>query len=130
MNKSIYLANKTLDNNTGGATYAVPATVYIELNTVAPNDDGSGGVAASIARKSVSLASAFATPASGKSKSNSVAITWPAASGSLGTIAAISIWDASSGGNLLYSGALATPRAIPDGGVFTLPAGALVLNES
>jgi hypothetical protein len=55
--------------------------------------------------------------------SNTAAVEFPTASASWGTITYAAILDASTGGNMLAYGALATSKTIDSGDVFRIPTG-------
>lgn len=107
---------------------SAPATWYIGLYTVAPADDGTGGTevtGGSYARKSVTNNSTEfpnATGANPSTKSNANAITFAAATASWGTVVAWGVLDQSSGGNLLYFGAMQTPIVVDSGKTFEFKA--------
>lgn len=115
--KSDYLENKILDHVLGGGDYTRPATVYVGLFTTAPSDTGGGTEVSggSYARVAVTNNATNFPAASSGSKSNGTAITFPAATANWGTVVAFGIFDASSGGNLLYWGWLGSDS----GKVFT-----------
>jgi hypothetical protein len=119
--KSDYLENEVLDHVLGGGDYARPATVYVALYTAAPTDSStgsSGGTEVSGGNYSRAAVTNNATnfpAASGGSKSNGTAITYPTPSANWGTIVAFAIIDASSGGNILYWG-LVTPNKTVNNG--------------
>jgi len=103
--KSNYLEAKLLDHVLGAAVYTPPSIVYAALYSVAPDDTGGGTEISGngYARVPVNndlinwpLASGTTT------KVNGVYFTFPAATASWGTIAAIGIFDAATSGNLLY----------------------------
>lgn len=107
--KSDYLENKLLDHTLKNTAYTSPTTVYAALFTTIPTDaspgtEVSGG---SYARQAITFGSA-----SGGSSSNSVAVTFPAATGAWGAIVAFAIFDASTVGNMLYWGELLGPRKV------------------
>ena len=123
-----YLENKIIDWLFRGQTYTPPATLYFGLLTVAPTDSAAGTevTGGSYARQPVTAALAnFAgtqgatttTVSSGASgtTSNNAAITFPAPSANWGTIAAWGIYDAVSGGNLLFY-TLQTPNKTVNNG--------------
>ena len=93
------LLNATLRNT----SYTSPTTVYLALFTTDPTDADTGTevTGGSYAREAVT----FAAP-SGGSTSNSGDITFTTATASWGTITHAGIYDASSGGNLMYHGSL------------------------
>jgi len=83
---------------TGGAPLDHPQR-YAGLFTTSPTDVGTDGVEVSAASY-VRVPIPAATP-SGGSVSNGVAIVWPPAAESWGTVTAIGIFDAITAGNLL-----------------------------
>lgn len=112
MSASNYLENKLLDHALGTATFAKPAAVYLGLFTADPGEAGPGTEVAGLgyARQQVqfSAASAGATE-------NTTLITFPqAAGGAWGTITHWALFDASTAGNMLISGAFAASRVIAD----------------
>jgi hypothetical protein len=108
---SDFLENELLDHILGGADYARPATVYVALYTAVPTDAGGGTEVAggSYARAAVTNNSTNFPAAVAGSKGNAVALTFPAASAIWGTIVAVGIFDALTGGNLLFWAAAPTP---------------------
>ncbi len=97
---------------TGSATR--PTNWYVALYTAAPSDSGGGTEVSGsgYARQSATFAAA-STP--GGTTSNTNAITFTAAGGSWGSVTHLGIFDALSGGNLLWHGALVAPKTIADG---------------
>ena len=115
---SDYLESKILNwALRGTAMGTAPANVYIALFTAAPNDAGGGTEVSggSYARVAVSTSGGFDAPSSGGVTANTNLITFPVPSASWGTITHVGIFDASSGGNLLFWGALTTPVAVNNG---------------
>lgn len=124
--KSDYLENKILDHVLKNTTYTSPTTVYVGLFTVTPSDTGGGTEVSgsSYARQSVTFA-----VASGGSTSNSAIVTFPTATGSWGTVVAFGLFDALSGGNLLYWSALNSNRTVSFGDTASFTVGSLVVTE-
>ena len=129
--KSDYLENKILDHVLGGGDYTRPATVYVALYTVAPTDAGGGTEVSggSYARVAVTNNSTNWPAASSGSKSNGTAISFPAATANWGTVVAFGIFDAASGGNLLYWGTLSASKAVNNGETASFAAGQLTISE-
>lgn len=114
-----------------GATAAAgtgPATFYYGLFTAAPSDTGGGtevsggayarvAVTASLTNFAGTQAAASTAASSGTSgtTSNNAAITFPAPTANWGTVTHIGIFDASTAGNLLFWGALASSKTINNG---------------
>lgn len=129
--KSNYLENKVLDHVLGGADYARPGTLYVELYTDVPSEAGVGTevTGGAYARASV-LNNAANFPASvGSSKSNANAIAFPTATANWGTVVGFAIFDNASGGNCLFAGALAEAFNVNAGATFSFQAGQLVFTE-
>lgn len=91
-----------------------PTTWYVALYTAAPSDSGGGTEVSGngYSRQSASWDTASGT---GGTTANSGAISFTAAGGSWGTVTHMGIFDASSGGNLLWHGALAASKTVADG---------------
>ena len=121
---SDYLEAELLDHMIGSA-YSAPATWYVALSTADPTDDASGIAepsGGSYARVSVA-ANTFSRATS--TIDNDAAITWAEATGSWGTLTHWAIYDAASGGNMLFHGSLGSSQAIASGETARLPAGTL-----
>lgn len=106
---------------TGSPSPARPTAWYLALYTVAPTDTGGGTEVSGTAY--VREAATFTV--SGDTASNSAAVEWPTAGGSWGTVVAVGVFDALSGGNLIAYGDLTTNKTIDTGDVFRIPAGDL-----
>lgn len=131
--KSNYLENKVLDHVLGGSDYTRPATVYASLHTISTGEAGAGTECSggSYARVAITNNNTNFPAASGGSKSNGTAISFPVLSGSIGTVVAWGIWDASTSGNLLYWGDLdvADQKAYVANDQPIIPASALTITE-
>jgi len=128
---SDYLEKALNDHVLGGGDYTRPGTVYVALFTAAPSDSGGGTEATggSYARASVTNNSTNwpgATSGTGV-KSNGTAITFTTATGDWGTVTHFAIFDAASGGNMLYWGALTASRTVLNGDTFQFAIGALTI---
>lgn len=124
-NLSDWSENALMDWLMGGATPTRPSARYVALFTAAPNDAGGGTevTGGSYARTAVTFAAA-----SGGATSNSGTVTFPTATANWGTVTHIGIFDASTGGNLLWHGALTASKAIDTSDTFSIPAGDLDLS--
>lgn len=118
---SDYLENKVLGHVFGGTSYTAPATIYLALYTVAPDDTGGGTEVSggSYARQSCAFT------VTGNLATNTSAVEWPTATGSWGTVVAVGVFDASTSGNLLAYGNLTSSKTIASGDVLRIPAGDL-----
>ncbi len=128
MSFSDYWENEILDHILNDGAYTAP-TIYVGVSTADPGDD-----AATLAEPSgngyarVATAAADWNAASGGSKTNANAITFPEASGSWGTISHVCLFDAATDGNLLASGALSASQAITTGQILRFPASNLTVS--
>ena len=97
---------------------------YLALFTAAPGETGGGTevTGGGYARRQVT----FGTPSSGR-MSNSAAIEFPTASASWGTAVAWGLFDASSGGNLVWYGSITTPKELLAGDIYRVNAKNLTL---
>jgi hypothetical protein len=133
--KSNYLENAILDHVLGGGDFTRPATVYVALftdsNTQTQRDAGTVTEVAgsAYARVAVTNNATNWPAASGGSKSNGTAITFPTPTGSWGTVTAFGLYDASTAGNLLYHGDLTASQAVASGNTVSFAVAALVVSE-
>lgn len=124
MSASDYLENKILDHILGSSAYTQPSR-FLALSTATLQDDNSGTELSGngYSRKSIS----FGTASSG-SITNSSAVEFDTATGDQGTISHFGIYDASSGGNLLFHGAFSASKVISTGDVLKVSASALTIS--
>jgi hypothetical protein len=113
---SDYAENKLLDHVLGTTTYTKPAAVYIQLHTADPGEAGTTAVFADNRRVVAAFAAASGGSASG---SGSPVALWSSVTAA-GTITHISIWDASTAGNCLWTGALSASKTVAIGNNFSL----------
>ena len=121
---SDYLEDKVLDHVFGGTAYTAPATLYVALYTVAPDDTGGGTevTGGSYVRQTGTFTVSGTSPTTA---TNAAAIEYPTATADYGTVVAVGILDASSGGNLLAYADLTTSKTVSTGDVFRFDAGDL-----
>jgi hypothetical protein len=124
---SDYLENKLIDHILRNTSYAVPTTIAVGLYTAAPTDAGggtevSGGSYARVtvgpsvsAWLSTNGASSGASSGTGGQSSNGADITFPAPTANWGTVTHFGVFDATSGGNLLFWAALSASKTINNG---------------
>ena len=120
---SPYLANKLLDHALGTASYTAPATVYLGLLL---GDPEQGGTEVTEGTGYVRQATTFISSVNGGS-SNAAEKTFTASGGSWGQISFIGLYDALSGGNTLFSGAVDVPKLVSDGESATVSIGDLTI---
>ena len=103
-----------------------PTAWYVALYTVAPSDSGGGTEVSGngYSRQTVAWGTATGT---GGTTDNTGVVSFTATGGNFGEIVAIGIHDASSGGNLLWHGALSANKTVNDGDTLEFAAGAIDL---
>lgn len=120
MSISNYAEDALLDT-LRNTSFAV-ANTYLQLHTGDPGEDGTANVASESSRQAVSFSAA-----SGGSMASSAAVTWT----NVSTTEAYthwSMWDASSAGNALWYGALASTASVTAGDTFQITSLTLSLN--
>ena len=132
---SNYLENELLDHALGtGSAFSQPSNVYVGLFTSA---DSTGATAANLEAGTISneisgngysRQTATFGAASGGSASNSGNLTFTASGGNWGTITHVAVHDNSSGGNVLFYGALTTAKTIEDGDSFQIATSNLTIS--
>lgn len=129
--KSDYLELELLDHVLGGADYARPATVYVALYTVTPDDTGGGTEVSggSYARATVTNDATNWPAAAAGAKSNGTEIVFATATADWGTIVAFAILDALAAGNFLYWGAITPNKDVDNGDTAKFAVGDLDITE-
>lgn len=135
---SDFLENRLIDQLFRGQAAPTTTTLHVGLLTAAPSDSGggtevSGGSYARVAVTSSlanwagtqSAGSSVASTGSGGQTSNNVAITFPTPTAGWGNVTHFGIYDAASGGNLLFWGALTIAKTINQADTVTFPAASL-----
>ena len=120
MSISNYAEDKLLKVVFNNTAFGAVATTYIKLHTGNPGEDCTSNPSAMTTR----VAASWATAASGSVATNaSVTFTSMPANE---TITHISVWDAASGGNPLWYGALTTSRGVLIGDSLQFPSGQII----
>lgn len=114
MSISNYAELKILEHTTGKTAWTMPTTVYVKLHTGDPGEAATSNAATETTRQSASWASA-----SSGSIATSATITWTNVS-TTETYTHWSLWDASTAGNALWSGALSSSAAVTAGDTFQI----------
>lgn len=135
---SDYLENKLIDQIFRAQAFTFPSTLHVGLLTAAPSDTGggtevSGGAYARVAvtnslanwAGTQSAGSTVASSGTSGTTSNNGTITFATPTAGWGTVTHFGIYDASTGGNLLFFGALTVSKTINNGDTVSFPAGTL-----
>lgn len=102
-------------NGVRGTSYSVAAT-YVKLHTA---DPGSAGATSAAAGSTTRVVATFSAAAAGAIALSGTAPAWTNG-GTSETLTHISVWDASSAGNFLWSAALTSSQAWVSTNTFTL----------
>lgn len=127
MPMGITYANAALNHFVRGVTQSAPASRYVALYTLAPLPDGSGGVevaAADYARQALTTATAAALA---KVTNTSIVTFVNSAAAAWGTIVAFAVFDAATGGNVIFHGLVAPNLVVGIGSPVNVPIGQLVV---
>lgn len=127
MSKSDYLENAILNHTLRNTPYTPPVVVYVGLFISTPADSAPGTEVTGngYARQPVT----FGAP-SGGSCSNSAEVTFPSGSpGGFGTVVAVGLFDAVSGGNFLRHASVVSPKTFAAGDAPKFLIGQIVVSE-
>ncbi|RPH52608.1 MAG: hypothetical protein EHM91_00075 [Planctomycetota bacterium] len=126
-NATNYLENHWIDHQFRSAPYAKPTAAWVALYTAAPSDPGGGTEVTGGGYARVNLPPldtnwtatqggvAGASSGTSGTTTNAVIVTFPVPSADWGTVTAVAIYDAPTGGNPLVWAPLTTPRDIKAG---------------
>ena len=114
MSISNYAELKILEHTTGKTAWTIPSNVYVKLHTGDAGEAGTTNAATETTRK----VAAWATAASG-SIATSATLEWTNVAATE-TYSHGSMWDTSTGGNCLWTGALSSSAAVTAGDTFQI----------
>ena len=123
---SDYLEVKLLNLTLNGTAFTAVNNPYVSLHTANPTDAGTGTEVSggSYARTASSFATASGTSGLVASDAD---ITFPTDTGTWGVVGWIGLWDASTGGNMLYHTALDATKTVDAGDIFKITTGNLTV---
>lgn len=124
-----YLENKLIDHIFRGRAFTAPTQLWVGLFTAGPSDAGGGTevTGGSYARATPGVNSdtawnatqggtpAAASSGTGGQTANPGTLTFPAPTANWGTITHFALFDAVSGGNMVFQGALAASKTVNNG---------------
>lgn len=122
MSISNYAELKILDHTTGRSAWTMPTNVYVKLHLGDPGEAATSNAAVETTRK----VAAWSVAASG-AIAISATLEWTNVS-TTETYTHWSLWDASTAGNALWSGALSSSAAVTAGDTFQITALTLSLD--
>lgn len=125
---SDYLENQLVDHIFRTATFAKPAAIHLALFTTLQDDAGTAGVevtGGAYARVDMAQGDAGhngthgtttgVSSGTGGATSNAADLTFPVPTANWGTITGIGVYDAATGGNLLFHSALTVSKTVNNG---------------
>lgn len=129
---SDYLERKLLDHSLGVASYTMPTALYAALFTTDPTDADTGTevstTSTGYARKPVTFGASTTDSSNGTTTAtNNADVLYDVATAAWGTLTYVGLFDAVTGGNMLWSGAMSTAQAINTNDQFKLPVGKIVI---
>lgn len=124
MSFSDYAEGKVLDHVFGLGAYTVP-TLYVAVSTADPLDSGANAAepVGNGYTRITTAPSDWSRTADQVSNANQLA--FPEATGTWGTLTHFMVYDAATGGNMVFHGALTTSKAIAANETLRFPAGNL-----
>lgn len=128
--KTDYAEKAVLDWVLLGATPTRPSGVWLALHTADPGETGATaehGAGIGYSRQSVTFAAATSGAGTAASSNSQ---TFTASGAGFSTVTHGSLWDASSGGNCLYKGALTASKTVAAGDSIVFATGAIVVTEA
>lgn len=128
MPKSYYADNTTLNLFLRNTPFAPPVQTYLGLFTVSPTPGGGGTEVAG--NGYVRVAITFNAPVNGQAANIADTIFPVDVIADWGTIVAFGVFDAISGGNLLYFANLSSSRYVAVNDQVKFPAGQIIATET
>lgn len=123
---SNFLEDKILNLVLKNTAYTPPSTIYVSLHTADPTDAGTGTEVTTVGTAYARQTATFGTVSSG-SVTNSLEILFPVATANYGIVTHLALWDASTAGNMLFSGVLTASKTINNGDQFKIAASNLTI---
>lgn len=129
--KSNFLANKELNKFFRGDAYTPPTSVFIGYTTTvsSASTKGTEPSVGDYARVEMPVDTDTWNESTARQITNEVAVEFPQASASQGTIVGWIMMDALTGGNLLYFGVIDPTKSVGTGDQLTLSIGQLKINS-
>ncbi len=124
---SQYLGTAIANWMRGTAMPAAPTTVYLALSTSEIYDNGTGAteLTGGYARQAITFSAVAQSEGSGSLISNTAPISFTGLNAAVATY--FGIYDAPTGGNLLFFGPIASPIAVAAGGSISFASGIVVV---
>jgi hypothetical protein len=112
---AVNLIDKVLNGIGRTGSFPTAGTLWVKLHTAADPGVGATGASANTTRVAVTFSAS-----SGGSMAASSQPAWATWAAGTETLQGISLWDALTVGNCLWTGALTAPKTVNNGDTFTL----------
>jgi hypothetical protein len=109
---SSYLRNKLVDHSLGTTAYAKPAAVYLAAFVGDPGSTGVEVAGNGYARQAVTFNASSGSGENPCAAASNADATFPVATGSWGTVDNLALYDAATGGDLLWYGPMTVSKSI------------------
>lgn len=127
--KSDYLELKVINLVCGGVAFSAPATLYWALFVSDPADNGIGTEVIGGSYGRIGQTNNTTNFPVGNPKNNGTDVNFTTPSADWGLVSHWALFDASSGGNMLYFGPFVSPQTITVGIPVRIPAGSIQITE-
>lgn len=133
--KSDYLENKILNHVLGATTYTPDTNLWFGLWTANLTDAATGSTTGEVSGSAYARVqvtndtTTWGAATTDGTRSNAIAIQFPTATGSWGTITQVAILDASTAGNILYWADLTVSKTITNGDTAKFDIGDIIVTE-
>jgi hypothetical protein len=131
---SNYLENRVLDHVLKNTAFSQPSNLFLALFNNTSTNTSANLEAGTLTDETSTSGTAYGrkaiafSAASGGSSASSATVTFDAATASWGTITHVAVMDASTGGNVLFWGAVTTAKTIDTGDTFQVTSGNLTIS--
>jgi hypothetical protein len=131
---SDYLENKVLDHVLTATSYTPPATRFLGLFRNTSGQAAANLEAGTLTDEVTTSGSAYVrkavtfAAASGGTSATNATVTFDAATANWGTVTHVAVMDAATSGNVLFWGAVTTPKTIETGDTFQVSSGNLTIS--
>ena len=131
---SDYLENKVLDHVLTATAFTQPTVRYLALFTNTSGNAAANLEAGTLTDEVTTSASAYIRKAvtfdaaSGGASATNATVTFDTATANWGNITHVAVMDAETSGNVLFHGAVTTPKTIETGDTFQVSSGNLTIS--
>ena len=129
MAKSDYLETQIINHVLRNTALTSPVAVFVGLSTADPLDTAAG-LAEPVGNGYARVEVEFDAPTDGVTQNTNIETFGPASGGAWGDLTHMAVFDASTGGNMLYHGVLTAQKTVGDGDSIEFAVGNLTITET